>query len=97
MTDEPVMGVVGYVAATFTTVAFVPQLVRVIRLRSTRDISLGTYSTFSAGKALWFTYGFLMHSTPMILANGITCVLSTSILALKIRNDHLGKKEVVTV
>ena len=95
MIDEPMLNIVGYVAATFTTISFLPQLIRVIRLRSTRDISLGMFTMFSTGKALWFMYGLLLHSTPMVLANGITCALSTSILMLKIRNDHSGPREVV--
>jgi MtN3 and saliva related transmembrane protein len=95
MIDEPMLNIVGYIAASFTTISFLPQLIKVIRLRSTRDISLGMFSIFSAGKALWFTYGLLLHSAPMVVANGITCVLSTSILVLKIRNDHSGPREVV--
>ncbi len=79
---------IGYAAATMTTVAFVPQLLRVIRLRSAHDISLGMFLIFSAGTFAWLVYGLLMHSGPMTLANAVTFGLSVSILVLKLRFDR---------
>lgn len=76
----------GYVAATLTTLAFVPQAVKIIRTRDTRGISLGMYLAFTVGVALWFGYGIVLHSWPMILSNAITFVLASVILALKLRH-----------
>jgi MtN3 and saliva related transmembrane protein len=59
---------IGYVAATCTTLSFLPQLIRVVRLRSARDISLGMFLIFSVGTALWLTYGLLAHSKPVTVA-----------------------------
>lgn len=84
------MDAIGYAAATMTTVAFVPQLVRVIRLRSAHDISLGMFLIFSAGTFAWLVYGLLMHSGPMTVANAITFALSVSILVLKLRFDRIA-------
>ena len=78
----------GFVAAFCTTAAFVPQLVRVLRLRSARDISLPTFLMFSVGVFLWLVYGLSIGSKPMIASNGITLVLSVSILVLKLRYDR---------
>jgi MtN3 and saliva related transmembrane protein len=75
----------GFVAAFCTTAAFVPQLVRVLRLRSARDVSLPTFVMFSIGVFLWLLYGLYIHSKPVIASNGITLVLSVSILVLKLR------------
>jgi MtN3 and saliva related transmembrane protein len=75
----------GYVAATLTTVAFVPQALKALRTRDTRGISLGMYVVFTIGIAFWFVYGLVLHSWPMILSNVITLGLSLSILAMKLR------------
>lgn len=79
---------IGYAAATMTTISFVPQLLRVIRLRSARDISLGMFLIFSAGTLAWGVYGLLMHSVPVLIANSLTFALSVSILILKLRFDR---------
>jgi MtN3 and saliva related transmembrane protein len=68
-----------------TTLAFVPQLVLILKTRSTRDISLGTFLTMTTGVFLWFVYGLLIGDGPVIAANGITFLLSLSIVVLKLR------------
>lgn len=76
---------IGSVAAVLTTVAFVPQVLKVIREKQTRSLSLAMYALFTAGVALWFVFGLLIHSWPVTLANGVTLVLAAVILAMKIR------------
>lgn len=76
----------GYLAASLTTLSFVPQALKTIRTRETHSISSGMYATFSVGTALWFAYGVALGSWPMILANGITFLLASAILALKIQH-----------
>jgi MtN3 and saliva related transmembrane protein len=88
---------IGYVAATCTTLSFLPQLIRVLRLRSAREISLGMFLIFSIGTALWLTYGLLAHSKPVVAANAVTFVLSISILVLKLRFDRNALKEVTVL
>jgi MtN3 and saliva related transmembrane protein len=85
---SPVVNAIGLVAAVCTTVSFVPQLVRVWRLRSAREISLFMFLIFSLGTFLWLLYGIFIHSVPVILANAITMALSLAILALKLRFDR---------
>lgn len=75
----------GYLAASLTTLSFVPQAVRVIRTRDTRAISVVSYTMFCAGIALWLAYGLALGSMPIILANAITLVLASTVLALKLR------------
>ena len=77
---------IGYLAASFTTLSFVPQALKTIRTRDTYAISSGMYATFSIGVALWFAYGVTLGSWPIILANGITFLLAGTILALKIQH-----------
>jgi MtN3 and saliva related transmembrane protein len=97
MIGQDTINFIGYIAATCTTVAFLPQLIRVVRLRTARDISLGMFSIFSIGTALWLTYGLLSHSKPVAAANAVTFVLSISILVLKLRFDHEAVKEVTKI
>lgn len=77
----------GYAAAFCTTVAFVPQLVRVLRLRSARDVSLPTFLVFSIGIFLWLLYGLYTGSGPIVASNVVTLGLSVGILVLKLRYD----------
>lgn len=86
--------VIGYLAAICTTLSFLPQLVRVLKLRTARDISLGMFLVFSIGTALWLIYGVLSRSWPVAAANAVTLVLSISILILKLRFDENAAKEV---
>jgi MtN3 and saliva related transmembrane protein len=75
----------GAIAATLTTLSFVPQAVKTIRTRDTSGISLWMYIAFTVGVAFWFGYGLLLHSWPMIVSNAITFVLAMTILTLKVR------------
>lgn len=77
---------IGYLAATFTTLSFVPQALKTIRTRETHAISSGMYATFSIGVALWFAFGVALGSWPIMLSNGITFLLAATILALKIQH-----------
>ncbi len=80
-----VISLVGLAAAFCTTVAYVPQALRIWRTRSTQDISLGMYLVMSLGLVLWLAYGICIGSLPVILANGATLVLTSLILTLKLR------------
>ena len=75
----------GYLAATLTTISFIPQVLQVWRTKHTKDISLGMYSIFTAGIAVWLVYGILLGSLPIIIANCITIVLAGSVLVMKLR------------
>ena len=81
---------VGFVAATATTISFVTQAIKVIRTRNTDGISLLMYALFTTGMSLWLIYGFTIGSRPMIISNFITAVLSAIILIMTFRN-HVGK------
>ncbi len=86
--------VLGYIAAFCTTAAFVPQLLRVVRLRSARDISLPTFLIFAVGVFLWMLYGLYTGSRPIVLCNGVTLVLAISIVVLKLRYDRHTIEEI---
>jgi MtN3 and saliva related transmembrane protein len=76
---------IGYVAAVLTSASFIPQAVMTIRSRDTHSISRGMYIFFTVGVALWLVYGIALGSWPMIIANVVTLILASTILALKLR------------
>lgn len=76
--------ILGSVAGTLTTVAFVPQVLRVWRTRSTHDISFLMFCIFSVGVVCWLVYGVALGSWPIIVANAVTLMLSSTILYFKI-------------
>jgi len=78
-TDE-----LGYVAALLTTIAFAPQAWLTWKTRSADGISLPMYLLFSYGIVLWGLYGLLIHSWPVVVANGLTLVQAVFILAMKL-------------
>lgn len=75
----------GYIAASLTTVAFIPQAWLTWKRKQTEGVSLGMYSIFTAGISAWLLYGILMQSGPIILANTFTLMLAVFILIMKIR------------
>ncbi|MFC1457678.1 SemiSWEET transporter [Microvirga arabica] len=80
------MDYTGYAAAICTTSAYIPQVARVWRTRSTKDISLKMFLVLVTGLALWLTYGFLKGEIPIIAANGVTLMLAGIILFFKLRH-----------
>jgi MtN3 and saliva related transmembrane protein len=76
---------IGFAAAACTTLAFVPQALRVWRTRSAEDISLVMYLVMVTGVALWIVYGLRIHSQPLVVANSVTLVLAGAVLVGKLR------------
>jgi len=74
----------GYLAATLTTSSFVPQALLTLRTRDVSGISLGMYSVFTVGVALWLVYGIALGEWPIVIANTLTLALATTILGMKI-------------
>ncbi len=79
---------IGYLAAALTTASFIPQVVRTMKTRDTRAISLVMYVMFTGGVALWCAYGVLLEAWPIILANGITLSLAGIVLWHKLQEKH---------
>ncbi len=76
---------IGLMAGALTTLSFVPQVHQTWRTKSTRDISLPMFLAFCTGVLLWLIYGIMIRSLPVMLANGVTLILSGAILVMKLR------------
>jgi MtN3 and saliva related transmembrane protein len=75
--------IIGFMAAALTVIAFFPQLMKVWKTRSTRDISLGMFSIFSFGVFLWLVYGILTQDPPVTIANLLIFIQAFIIVMLK--------------
>jgi len=75
----------GYSAGFLTTLAFVPQVVRIYKTKSAKDVSLAMFLLFTVGVAMWLVYGIITKSFPVVAANGVTLALSGVILYFKFR------------
>ena len=76
---------IGFFAAFCTTIAFVPQAIKVYKSKSTKDISLYMFLIFTIGVLSWLIYGIIISNLPVILANAVTLALSLFILIYKLR------------
>jgi MtN3 and saliva related transmembrane protein len=81
----PLTDLCGFLAATLTTASFIPQALHTFRTKDVRGISLGMYSVFTVGVALWLVYGWLLGEMPIVVANAITLSLALAILVMKLR------------
>ena len=82
----PFVTVLGMIAGILTTVAFLPQVLRTWRTRSTADISLVMFLVYVTGIVLWLIYGLMLNDLPLITSNAVTLVFSGTILALELRH-----------
>ena len=81
---EPVAATyVGSLAGSLTTLSFLPQVIRVYKLRSAHDLSYGYLGMFAAGVTAWFIYGLLIRSIPVVITNLVTLSLVVAIIVMK--------------
>ena len=88
--------IIGSVAACLTTASFIPQAWLTFKTRDVSGISLGMYSAFTTGVALWLAYGLMLKAPPIVIANAITLALALAILGMKVfygRRRRVGKKK----
>lgn len=82
------ISILGLVAGSLTTIAFLPQVMKTWKTRSAKDLSLGMFSIFTLGVALWLAYGIMINDLPVILANIVTLVLASTLLFFKLSWKH---------
>jgi len=75
--------IIGLIAAAFTTISLFPQLIKVWKTKSTKDISTGMFSLFCCGVFLWFIYGVYVNDLPIMIANSLAFIQALIILIFK--------------
>ncbi len=78
--------ITGFLAAFICAMAMTPQVVKIYRTHKTDDLSLGAFTTLATGLFLWLIYGLLIHSTPVIMGNGVGLGFNLYIIIMKIKN-----------
>jgi MtN3 and saliva related transmembrane protein len=73
----------GFVAAGLSAISFLPQLIKIWKFRSVKDISTGMYVIYTFSVILWLIYGIIIKSEPLILAEILTLILVCAILTMK--------------
>lgn len=85
--------VLGYAAATLTTVSFFPQALKTLRTGDTRGLSLRMYALFSLGIAAWAVYGVLRRDGPVIVANLVTLVPAVVVLERCAQSERARRRQ----
>jgi MtN3 and saliva related transmembrane protein len=77
--------IVGATGAVLTTLCWLPQVLKVIREKETRALSLSATAAFTLGVVLWLIYGLAIDDWPLIGSNAVTLALMLPILTMKLR------------
>jgi MtN3 and saliva related transmembrane protein len=80
-----IISFIGLLAAVCATACQIPQVVKTVRTKQTKDISLLMYAVMLVGLACWLAYGLALHDIPLIAANAVTFVLASVVFAYKLR------------
>jgi len=78
------IGIIGMIAGACTTVSFVPQIIKILRTKHVRDISLMMYTVLTTGILLWLIYGIFLEEIPIILANAVAFILCLLVIIMKL-------------
>jgi MtN3 and saliva related transmembrane protein len=76
---------IGFVAGTLTSIAAIPQVIKTLKTRHVRDISIWQPLLLAFGVALWMIYGILIDDLPLILANIIPLICNAVLTGMKLR------------
>jgi len=80
-----IIDTMGFIAAFLTTSAFVPQVVKIVKTKSVKDISLPMFAMFFGGVSCWMIYGLLIKSPPVIIANFLSIIMNATIIIYKLK------------
>ena len=76
---------IGFVAGILTSIAAIPQVIKTLKTRHVRDISIWQPLLLALGLALWMTYGILINDLPLIMANITPLICNVVLTGMKIR------------
>lgn len=77
--------ILGILATSFSTLAFIPQLIKIVKTKETKDLSLVSFLVLSLGALSWLMYGILIRQWPVIVTNTLVLIFGLFIVAMKIR------------
>ncbi|MBM3631817.1 MAG: PQ-loop repeat-containing protein [Alphaproteobacteria bacterium] len=77
----------GFLAATLSAIALLPQIHQIWVTRSAKDISFGMLALLLSGSIVQMIYAVLTHQIPVIVTNCISITLRTLVLGCKLYMD----------
>ncbi|MBQ3943148.1 MAG: SemiSWEET family sugar transporter [Elusimicrobia bacterium] len=89
--EKIMIDILGYISATLTTIAFLPQIIKTVQTKSAKDVSMGMFVLFTIGVFLWIIYGILTKTYPVLIANAVIFCLALAQIILKIKYDRNTK------
>ena len=89
--EKIILDILGYCAATITTIAFLPQIIKTFQTKSAKDVSMGMFVLFTTGVFLWIIYGIFTKTYPVLIANAVIFCLALAQIILKIKYDKNTK------
>lgn len=72
--------IIGTIAGVLSSVSMIPQLVKVLKEKDVENISWGMIVVLLTGVSLWVVYGILKDEWPIILSNGFSVLVNTTLL-----------------
>jgi len=75
----------GLIAGALVTCSMIPQIIRIFKLKSARDISILFTTLIMLGMACWLFYGIFLSLVPVILWNAVGVALLSVLLYGKLR------------
>lgn len=76
---------IGYIAAFLTIIAPLPQVIKAIKTKSTKDISMLSIFFYIVILSLWTIYGLYINDLPIILGDGTPIIFWVAIIGLKLK------------
>ena len=97
MVNDTLIITFGFIATTLTTLSILPQTVKTLITRSTKDISLPMYLLMNIGICLWIVYGIFLNQLPIIIGNAVALTFGLPILIIAFINFRKSQKQKVNV
>ena len=82
--------IIGLTATIVTTIAFLPQVIKVYKEKSAKDISYMSFIQLVLGASLWTIYGFMIGSIHVIISNAVVASCSALIIIGKVLFSDKG-------
>lgn len=78
---------IGFLAGILTAISVLPQLIKSLKTKKVKDVSLGMFVVYDIGLFLWILYGYFIGSVPIMIMNGIAFLISLTMTLVKIKFD----------
>jgi MtN3 and saliva related transmembrane protein len=77
------MVLMGYAAGLFSSVGFMPQMIKGFKTKKVDDVALWQPILLTIGTLLWLIYGIILKDMPLILANSLSVVCNFIVMMQK--------------